>query len=104
MVKTNVDTNCDQCISNGDGEKAVSDEDKIIAWRSYQEKLLKTDALGSNIFFEPNTVSNVPQLIDKGMIGELISNMKNGIALGASGLVETVFRKMSKSLKNQQFE
>ena len=38
-----MDINCDQCVSNGDGEMTASDEDKIIAWKSYQEKLLNTE-------------------------------------------------------------
>lgn len=93
-----MDVNCDLYIDN---EMAVSDQDKIIAWRSYQEKLLNTEfAQGKNSLFESNTISSVPCVIEKGMIRELIRVMKNGKAVGASGLVESVLRQMLKSAEN----
>ena len=47
------------------------------------EKLLNTEFIGRGDrknFFQVDTVSGVPRVIDKGMVRELISKIKNGKA------------------------
>ena len=66
----------------------VSDEDKEIAWRSHQEKLFITEfARDMNSLSQTDTVSSIPCLIDKGMVGESISKIKNEKNAGPSGVV-----------------
>ena len=88
MVKTIQHITGGQCIRNDDGLLAVSDEDKKIAWKSYHEKLLNTEfAWNNNSLFQVYKVSSILWLIDKSIIRESISKIKNGKAAGLLGVV-----------------
>ena len=61
---------------------------KIIAWKSYDEKLLSTlSAQDRNSFSQADSVSSVPRLIGTDMIRKSISKMKHGKAAGLSSIV-----------------
>ena len=69
------------CIRNGDGVLAVTDEDKKIAWKIYHEKFLNTElAWDGKSLYQVDTVSPVPHLIDKDMVGSSLNKVKNGKA------------------------
>ena len=88
MVKTIQDINGGQCIRNDDGLLAVRDEDKKIAWKSNHEKLLNTEfARNKNSLSQVYKVSSILWLIDKSIIRESISKIKNGKAAGLLGVV-----------------
>ena len=56
------------------------------ATKSYDEKLLNVEfAWYRNSFSQADTVNSVPYLINKDMIREPTSEMKNGKAAGTSG-------------------
>ena len=83
MVKTNQDIIGEQNIRNNNCLLVVIDEDKKIAWKSNHEKLLNTEFIGRGDrknFSQVDIVSGVPRVIDKGMVRELISKIKNGKA------------------------
>ena len=82
MVKTNRDIIGEQRIRNNDCASVVSDEDKKIAWKSYQKKLYNTEfAWDRNSLTQAYTVIGVFCLKDN-MIRELFSKMKIGKATG----------------------
>ena len=92
LLKINQDIVSDQDIID-DGVLAVSDEDKKIAWRSYHKKLLNTEfAWDMNSLFQGYTVTGVSRLINKVMVRESMSKMKNGIAAGPSGILSEVVK------------
>ena len=93
MVKTNQDIICEQFIRNDDGALVFSDEDKKIAWKSYQEKLLNTDfAWEKNTLSQADTVSGVPCFRDRDMVRESISELKNRKAAGTLGAVSEMVK------------
>ena len=61
-------------------------------WKSYEKLLITEFVLGRNSSSHVDTVNNVPHLIDKDMIRELISKMKNRKAAGPSGLVSEMIK------------
>lgn len=86
MIKTNHNITGEQFTRNDDGLLDLSDEDKKIAWKSYYEKLLnKVFAWDTDSLSQVFTDSGVPHLMDKDMVRESLSTMKNGNAAGTSG-------------------
>ena len=76
-----VQSNSEQCIINDDDALPVIDEDKKIAQKSCRKKFLNTEfARDRNILSQADTVCDEPRLIDKDVVIELISKMKNGKA------------------------
>ena len=61
-------------------------------WKSYEKLLITEFVLGRNSSSRVDAVNNVPHLIDKDMIRELISKMKNRKAAGPSGLVSEMIK------------
>ena len=75
-----------QVRRNDDGLLKVSDDDKNIAWKSDHEKLFNKEfAWDTYSLSQAFTVSSVPHFIDKDMVSESLSKMKNGKAAGPSG-------------------
>ena len=55
-----------------------NDQDQKKAWKNYHEKLLNTEfAWDRNSLSLADTISGIPRSIDKDMIRELISKIKN---------------------------
>ena len=93
LVNTNQDIIGEQCVRNCD-VLAVSDEDKEIAWKSYQEKPLNTEIVWDRKMFpQANTVSGVPRLIEKDIVRESTSKAKYGKVARPSGLVPEMVRR-----------
>ena len=86
MVKTNEDIIGEQCIRNDDVMLGVSDKEKKIAGQSDHEKLLNKEfAWNRYSLSQADAVSRVCHLIDKDMLRESISKMKNEKPTGPSG-------------------
>ena len=78
MVKTNPDIIFGQHIRNDNGVLEVNNEDKKIARKSYHEKLLNKEfAWDRKSLSQVDAVRSLSQLIDKDMVRESISKMKN---------------------------
>ena len=80
MVKTNQDISDRECIRNSDGLLAGSNEHNKIVCKSYYGKPL-------NSLPQAITASGIPHLVDKDMIRDSISYMKNGKAAGLFSVV-----------------
>ena len=77
MVKTNHNVVGEQCIRNN-AISAVSEEDKKIALKCYQEKLFNTEfALDKNSLSQANPANRVLLITDKEKDRQSISKMKN---------------------------
>ena len=73
--------------------KIFIDEEKKKAWKIYQEKLLNTEvAWDRNSLFQADIITSIPCSIDKDMIRESISKIKNGKAAERSGVVSEMLK------------
>ena len=73
--------------------KIFIDEEKKKAWKIYQEKLLNTEvAWDRNSLFQADIITSIPCSIDKDMIRESISKIKNGKAAELSGVVSEMLK------------
>ena len=65
MIENNRGINGEQCKRNDNDLMAVSNENKLIAWKSYHEKLLKNSefAWDRNSLPQVDAVSNVPYVM-----------------------------------------
>ena len=73
--------------------KIFIDEEKEKAWKIYQEKLLNTEvAWDRNSLFQADIITSIPCSIDKDMIRESISKIKNGKAAELSGVVSEMLK------------
>ena len=73
--------------------KIFIDEEKEKAWKIYQEKLLNTEvAWDRNSLFQADIITSIPCSIDKDMIRESISKIKNGNAAELSGVVSEMLK------------
>ena len=73
--------------------KIFIDEEKKKAWKIYQEKLLNTEvAWDRNSLFQADIITSIPCSIDKDMIRESISQIKNGKATELSGVVSEMVK------------
>ena len=71
----------------------VSDENNKIARKSYHEKLSNTEFVWDrNSLSQADSVSDIPLVIDKYMVRESISNMKNEKAAGPSGIMLQIIK------------
>ena len=82
MIKTNQVIIGKQCIRNKNRRLEVIDGDQKIARKRYHDKFLN-----NNRFSEVDTVRSVHRLIEKNLIGESSSKIKNGKAAGPAGFV-----------------
>lgn len=82
MIKTNQVIIGKQCIRNKNRRLEVIDGDQKIARKRYHDKFLD-----NNRFSEVDTVRSIHRLIDKNLIGESSSKIKNGRAAGPAGFV-----------------
>ena len=93
MVKTNQNIFFELCLRDDDSALAVSDVYKKMARKSYDEKLSNTQfAWDRNNLSKADTVSGIPCLIEKAMVHESISKLRNGKAAGPSGVVSEMAR------------
>ena len=73
--------------------KIFIDKEKKKAWKIYQEKLLNTEvAWDRNSLSQADTITSIPCSIDKDMIRESISKIKNGKAAELSGVVSEMVK------------
>ena len=73
--------------------KIFIDKEKKKAWKIYQEKLLNTEvAWDRNSLFQADIITSIPCSIDKDMIRESISQIKNGKATELSGVVSEMVK------------
>ena len=73
--------------------KIFIDEEKEKAWKIYQEKLLNREvAWDRNSLFQADIITSIPCSIDKDMIRESISKIKNGKAAELSGVVPEMLK------------
>ena len=78
MVKTNQD---------------IIDEEKKNAWKTYHEKLLTTEfAWDRNNLSQGDANTSIPSSIDKDMVRESISKIKNGKAAELPGVVSEMVK------------
>ena len=88
MTSSNRDIVGDNCVKNDNGDLAMSDSDKLIAWQEHYERLLNEefpwnkDDLSSP---EP-TIGPQPE-IDSESVRSALAKMKKGKASGTSGVV-----------------
>ena len=73
--------------------KIFIDKEKKKAWKIYQEKLLNTEvAWDRNSLSQADAITSIPCSIDKNMIRESISKIKNGKAAELSGVVSEMVK------------
>ena len=81
MVKTNQNIFFELGLRDDDSVMAVSDAYKKMAGKSYNEKFSNTQfAWDRNSLSKADTVSGIPCLIEKGMVRESLTKLRNGKA------------------------
>ena len=88
MMKTNQDVIGEKCVRNDRNELAITDKEKLIAWREHYEKLLNEefDWDKDNLIFNDPIIGPEPQFNSE-MVRKALSKMKSGKAAGTSGVV-----------------
>lgn len=93
MVKTCEDFIGEQCIRNNDGMLAVRDEDKKKTQKIYHGKLLNADFIQyRHSLSQVNRFRGVLHLIQKDIVIELISKIRNRKPAGLSNLVSEMVK------------
>ena len=93
MVKDNRDIIGEQCIRNDDGDLAINEEDKKIAWKNYYERLLNTEnEWDSNNLNPVEPVESAAIFIEKDMVRIAVKKMKKRKAAGPSGIVPEMIK------------
>ena len=82
--------------------KIFIDEEKKRAWKIYHEKLLNTEfPWDRNSVSQTNRITSIPCSIDKDMVRESISKIKNGKTAELSGVVSEMVKQEKQELRRR---
>lgn len=92
MISTNRDVVGDKCVRNDRGDLATSDQDKLLAWKEYYERLLNEefDWDKDNLIINDPKLGPQPQ-IEMESVRRALNKMKKGKASGISGVVSEMW-------------
>ena len=93
MKQENSDVTGEKCVRNDEGEMALSDEAKKLAWKQHYENLLNVEfAWDRDTLSDAQPVEGPSVYITSEMVSEAIKKMKIGKAPGPSGIVAEMLK------------
>ena len=88
-----LDVLCENCVIDDDGELALDNKAKHMAWQQHYEKLLNTEfPWHPDCLSQVDPVPGQPLEISPAMIEKALDKMKNGKAPGPSGIVAEMLK------------